>query len=577
MAGKVLSIEVGYSVTRVVEMDYEAKNPKIYNAFSFETPPNVLSDEGVNINESLIALMKKGLSDNGIKTTRTIFTISSGRIANREVIIPMVKDNKIKALLLANSRDYFPVDLSQYELVYRVVEKSKEEKQIKLSVFAVPRQLIDSYKALAKAWNLQIIAMDYSGNSIYQAMLRTMEQDLAVTIRVDDRTSMITIVRNGKIELQRTIGYGIDEAVEIVRNCRVLDDNATYIDAMDLMRRITCMDLHLQQGVGANMDEDDEMVETEIIGIRSEVTRSLTMLLGNLSRVMDYYTSRNADVTIDRIQLVGLGADCSGLSKLLTNELGVKVVALQEFKDANLNRSINKGRFKVAEYMSCIGATYEPLNFQLEVEKSENGKASDGQDSLAFGVVVFVLGLLVGAGFIGYGYYKYDLAKKENTRLVSEISSKSDIVDVYNSYLEKKMTRDGMLLMDALTVTTNQYFVELLHQMEQKLPSEVVLTNIVSTSEGVSFAFSANTKEGVAETIMQLRTIEGIGNISCGEVVKEVDENEVTKHNFEVYAQYDPFVILGLEPETSEEKENDTSTNTSSDDAALQADIDSVN
>ena len=29
MAGKVLSIEVGYSITHVVEMDYEAKNRKI--------------------------------------------------------------------------------------------------------------------------------------------------------------------------------------------------------------------------------------------------------------------------------------------------------------------------------------------------------------------------------------------------------------------------------------------------------------------------------------------------------------------------------------------------------------------
>ena len=38
MATKVLSIEIGHGLTRVVEMDYKAKNPKVYNYFTFETP-----------------------------------------------------------------------------------------------------------------------------------------------------------------------------------------------------------------------------------------------------------------------------------------------------------------------------------------------------------------------------------------------------------------------------------------------------------------------------------------------------------------------------------------------------------
>ena len=575
MAGKVLSIEVGYSVTRVVEMDYEAKSPKIYNAFSFETPPNVLSDEGISINESMVALMKQGLTENGIKTSRAIFTISSGRIANREVIIPLVKENKIKQLLIANSKDYFPVDLSQYELVYRVIERLKEQKQLRLSVFAVPHALLDSYKALARAWNLQLVAMDYSGNSVYQAMLKTMDPAFSVTIRVDDRSSMITIVKDGKVELQRTIGYGIDEAVEIVRNCKVLDDNATYIDAVDLMRRITCMDLHLQQGVGHNMEEDDEMVETEIIGIRSEVTRSLTMLLGNLTRVMDYYTSRNTDVTIDRIQLIGLGADCSGLSKLLTNELGIKVVCLQEFKDANLNRSVNKGRFKVAEYMTCIGATYEPLNFMMEAEKKEG--ASSSGESVALGVIVFVGCLMISLGILGVGFYQYMQAQDKNRKLAAELGEKSSVVDIYNEYLEKKVTHDGIVVMDAMTLNSNKYFLELLRQMEEKMPSELLLSSIVSNNEGVSMAMSTSSKEAAAEAIMQFRTIEGIGNISCTEVTKETDENGVSTHSFEVNVMYNPFVILGQDRENQGETSDSENAGNASSDDELEADINSVN
>ena len=41
---KVLSIELGFSLVRVLEIDYKAKKPKIYANFEFKTPENVLED-----------------------------------------------------------------------------------------------------------------------------------------------------------------------------------------------------------------------------------------------------------------------------------------------------------------------------------------------------------------------------------------------------------------------------------------------------------------------------------------------------------------------------------------------------
>ena len=44
MANRVLGIEIGENLTRVVEIDYKAKNPKIYNMFGFPTPPGMIND-----------------------------------------------------------------------------------------------------------------------------------------------------------------------------------------------------------------------------------------------------------------------------------------------------------------------------------------------------------------------------------------------------------------------------------------------------------------------------------------------------------------------------------------------------
>ena len=51
MAGKVVSFKIGDSVTHVAEVDYETKAPRVYHAFTFETPEGILDENGVNVTE----------------------------------------------------------------------------------------------------------------------------------------------------------------------------------------------------------------------------------------------------------------------------------------------------------------------------------------------------------------------------------------------------------------------------------------------------------------------------------------------------------------------------------------------
>ena len=88
MAGKVLSIEVGYSFTKVCELDYQSKKPKIYNSFVLPTPDDILADGMLTVDEGFVAAFKEKLAEKKIKTKTAVFTISSSKIATREVKIP---------------------------------------------------------------------------------------------------------------------------------------------------------------------------------------------------------------------------------------------------------------------------------------------------------------------------------------------------------------------------------------------------------------------------------------------------------------------------------------------------------
>lgn len=565
MAGKVLSIEVEQSVTRVVEMDYGVKSPRIYNAFSFETPPGTLSDEGVTVNESMVGLMRQGMTQNGIHTNKAIFALASSRIASKDVIIPTVKDNKIKQVLLANSKDYFPVDLSQYELVYRILERMKAENQLKLTVYAVPRGLLISYQQLAKAWGFQLIGVDYSGNSIHQAMMRTMNPVLAVTVCVEDQNSMLTIVKDGKVDFQRPISYGIDDAVEVIRTGGAAGGGTeyaspetpdrspgmTYIEALNLMRSKNYLNKQLRaSAVSADSDDWDDVEDPETMELREKVTREFEMLIGSLSRVFDYYTSRNPEVEIEEIRLAGLAADCQGLDSLLSNELGVRVTILRDSR-IGLSRNLVRNRFKLAEYIVAVGATFEPLNFELASAGGQKSSSKSG-GSFALPVIVLVGGIVLSGVLLGLEFMNIMSLAVDNAVMIEDINHKLPVVEVYNNYLIQKKTADGLRAADHNSDVPNDLFLRFLSDMEVNMPSDLMIDSLSVTEDTMTISALCRSKESAAKAIMQLRSLDTVLQVVCSSVTDE-DSEGIVMERIEIALTYLPKALV-----EAKDKENTT-------------------
>lgn len=549
MAGKVVSFKIGDSVTHVAEVDYETKNPKIYHAFTFETPEGIQDDNGVKITEEFINMVKKGMSESGIQNNRVVFTMTSGRVANREVTIPLVKETKIKSLLVANSKDYFPVDLSKYQLVYRVISTDKEKKEMGVSVYAVPNSLIDSYQTLAKALDMELVAIDYYGNSIYQAMTHSMSSDLAATICIDDNTSMITIIKDSKVVLQRNIGYGIDDSVKAMMESTLVKPGTTYLQALSQMQMNLCFNEQLRP---KSADVDGAPVTA-----KDKITTALTMLVNNVSRVLDYFASRNADVEIDHISLVGLGADCQGLDRLLTNELGVQVETMKRFGSSDITRSLTARQFHLGEYFACIGAAVNPLNFTLAEQQKKAQKES-------FMVPLIVCG---GCGVIGLaivlvGVMSNLLLSANNKQIQATIDEKKPVVEIYNNYLTQKVIHDGMITVENTSNVPNDRFLDFIAEMEKKIPSDLVVESLSITGENINLSLSCGTKASAAETLMQLRQFDTVQNVVCSGVSESKDDTGVVKVTFSVNMTYKPEVAQETEQASGEGQETATETET---------------
>lgn len=521
---KILSIEIGVDVTHVLEMDYRVKNPKVYRSFSFQTPVGVIGEAGVRKSEEFRTALHKLLDANKIKTRKTLFVVNSGKIASREVLIPMIKENRIKDFLNTNSADFFPVDLSRYQLVYRnegVVQQDKVKKR-KLYVFAVPGDLVQTYEELADFCSLELTALDYVGNSIFQMMHKAVGNNICCSVKLDDNATMITIINQGMVVLQRTVFYGFEEVEKVVVDSGLFPKEQ-YPAAMDILQQTDCLD--------ANQAAPEDATNA----MWAETVEALRPMIGNIRRVLDYYQSRNNGAEVKECFLIGNGAYIKGLDRLMSLELNLPV-HLQE-KDV-LNGFRTSGGRLDAMYEACYGAAIQPLDFVfgsaqtakiIEEKKKRELLAAKLIGLLCVACAVILLALS--------GVQRIALSHELNT-LNKQKDELEYIQDIYNAYVDTKSQYDDVTKMNGKTETVSDALADAIEEMEEKFPSGVKVTSLTSNGEGISMDIEVSTKEEAAKILQNLATFDAFRSVTTNGITESTDENGKITVTFSVMCTY---------------------------------------
>ncbi|NCC68540.1 MAG: pilus assembly protein PilM, partial [Clostridia bacterium] len=92
MAAKVLNIEIGDRLTKVCLSIPKGKSYQIKNSFMFQTPDNAVADGMITAPDILATKLREKLMEHDVHETKTaVFSITSGKVATREVMLPPVK------------------------------------------------------------------------------------------------------------------------------------------------------------------------------------------------------------------------------------------------------------------------------------------------------------------------------------------------------------------------------------------------------------------------------------------------------------------------------------------------------
>lgn len=522
MAAKVISIEIGYSVTRLCEVDYKAKTHRVYRRATIFTPDGVINDGVLSPTQEYIDSIKSAIAENKMTAKQVMFTITSGRIASREVLVPFVKENRLADVVTANASEYFPVDLSQYELAYNIlgtVGEEKGTKQYKLLVMAAPASLLNGYYDLAKELKLELAAIDYAGNSVYQVAKDKGAHGASLVVKIDERSTLVMAIQNSMMTFTRNVAYGVDEAIQTIMDSVRWSDATTVLEAVDAMSLSDCT-------------------------IFPEIVEALDPLVGGISRVIDYYASHNTDAPVEQIYITGLGADIKGLTTLLAKDTDLPVDVLRQVPGWNLEKSFRTQFY--GGYVACVGAAAAPVGFKKDEKRKskEKSKSADGKKGFNFAPIAYLVlaaGVITAVVLTALSMLRFMEAERQNMELKAQNSSLEEIIPIYNEYTATLTAYNLVQTMYRVTENRNEELVEFLEELEDKMPADVHVVSFTSNLDGVAINMNVSTKGEAAVAIEQLRTFNSLlpASVTVNSIVENIDEETgAVSVNFSVAAIY---------------------------------------
>lgn len=511
MAKKIIVVRVGEKETQIVHMEHSVSNPTVYGCVRFPTPENAVQDGMVMEAAEMAVRIHKTCLEKGIKTRDAIFTVASGKIASREVSIPVVNKTKIQPLVMAEVPDLFPIDTEKYVFSYVMQGEPREDengdKLQDVMVFAAPPDLIDSYYALADAAGLHIMSLEADGNAVFQIMKRQARSAVSMSVQINNSSTLVNVISENRLLLQRVVPYGINVFTEVMTQEPAFQ-TPTDMEAYTLLKRNRV----IMHNLNADNPNNDPSLEKRI-----EVTDNASFLLGNISRIIEYYNTKYKDQPIEEIICMGQGCAIAGIHELISNELGIAAFTPQEIDGIRFNRSVNINAF-ILQYINCFGSVFEPVNF---VSRAVAQRAQK-RGTLTGSVLIFAGCLLLSVVVCGFSVLQLVVTKRENEVLTSRVAAMSPIQDEYDSLMAIESNRDLVDAVELRTTTHNNKFHNLIKEIEDYIPKTFKIQNITSDEQHVSINVTSTDKLlSLSAVQMQLNKMEEIENVKLDSIVSK--------------------------------------------------------
>lgn len=469
ITGKVLVVRLGREKTQIVLM---GKNSELLHTLTVETPAGAVEDGMIRNGDAVIGMLKTALKNPALKRARkAVFSLCTSQVITETVSVPNLSEKRLEKLIRTNMDMYFPVDMKDYRMVWKVIGPKEDSEELAVQLWAVPTAMVSRYYTVANACGLSLEAVDYCGHSIATAVGASYVRPVKTA-----KAAKAPKAKKGKYLQSK-------EAREEEQARNILPTNLYITMDSDLLGMTFVQEgqVVMQRFVQCGSDPSQQFFD---LSMMLEYFRSLDMGMG--SRIRGYLTG-------------ALAAD-SQLASELQDMLGITLMPFACGYDPAL--------------CLCVGAVGTDMEFGTPA-LNKPGKARRELQSqlwqyallLAGGIaVVLVMLLMLNSRLI----WSSRISSLENTRQTLSIRAQqtNEYSQNYNNYvnLYDAYSADWDTVFANLH-TYNDNLVLVMQELEDMMPEDCSVTNLQIAEDAIVVSFACETKEQAAYLIMELREL----------------------------------------------------------------------
>lgn len=486
ISGKVLYVQLSRDETRIAMLG--GANPP---SLIVPTPAGAVGDGIIQNPEVIRSLIKNALAQPEFKgCRRVVFSLCTSQVITETVTIPNMPAKRMEKLLQTNVDEYFPVDMSEYKLVWQVIgPKDETGKEVLVQLWAVPTGMLTRYYQVANACNLVVERIDYCGNSAAAAIGASFVKPVKAKERA--KINLKTEISFGKKKENKEepaaqeapVRHQPDTQLHVVLESDLLGVTFVQEKQVVLQRFVRC---------GANPTHQFDELAMMVEYFHS-------MEVGRGSRIRGF--------------VMGALAENAAMVAELSRSLGIPMQAV----DCGYE----------SKWALCVGASLNDLEFGIpSLNVMKPGRQVESQLwqyilLLATGLVLVATVLLLMTSRLSWDAKLSEMKSQQQTLLI-QVKKTSEYAETYDKYDSeyKKYSSDWDTIFANLR-TYNDNLVLALDELEQTLPENTSVMGLQISPDGLTVQFACSSKEEAAYLIMALRELEymdlvGMSNLTGG-------------------------------------------------------------
>lgn len=462
------------------------KGGQVLHVIALPTPEGAVEDGMIRNADAVHELIQSALTTPEFQGVHNVvFSLCTSQVITETVTTPDISKSKLEKLIIANMDMYFPVDMSEYKLVWQPIAQKKNNAGMKeqlIQLWAVPTAMLPAYYTIANACNLSVSAIDYCGMSISNAV--------GASFAENNKAAKAS----KKIDLNKEITFGRKKKAEAAE-----EEQAPVATAAPLSGNETAVHLTLEKSlVGLTFVQNKQVVHQRFI----QAGYNPMYLIDDIAMMVEYFRSLDMGRSTDFVGFVS-GALCNDV------ELIGELAAVLDFPLSPLDAGFDP------RYVICAGAALCKTDFGIRELNKPNkelvAKTAQVGQTAALAAGGAALAGVVALTFVARFSWNATIESLEAQRQTLAIQAQkvAGYADKYKEYttLYDNYSSDWNTVFNSLR-TYNDNLVRVLDELESILPEKTSVTALAIGADGLNVQFACENKEEAAYLIMQLRELQ---------------------------------------------------------------------